>query len=99
MGDVQGSSVLVVNYRRRILSGAIIWGNCPRWKLSRGTLVLGGNCPGGKFPNWQLSRGQLSRGGFVLFPNYTCIIRCIKIYLKLLYICSCFRNKKTGEAC
>ena len=49
MGDVQGSSVLVVNYCRRILSGAIIWGNCPRWELSRGALVLGGNCPGAIF--------------------------------------------------
>ena len=31
--------------------------------------------------------------------NYTGVIRCMKIYLKLLYIYSCFRNKKIEETC
>ena len=53
MGDVQGSSIVGVNYPRRKLCRC----NCPRWELS-GAIVLGGNYPG----------GTIVQGGIVLFP-------------------------------
>ena len=55
MGDVQGSSVKGINYRRRKLSGCNYLGaiflseNCPG-VIVRRAIMLGSNCPGGNGP-------------------------------------------------
>ena len=60
MGDVQGSSVKGINYRRRKLSGCNFLGaiflseNCPGSNcpgvIVRRAIMLGSNCPGGNCP-------------------------------------------------